>query len=82
MPSRPALACSDWGACAMRAGLYGLSLLCEEMPVTLFRLGECLTALGEGEQARRVFEELIESCRGRDEYRGLQDSAAHCLSTL
>ena len=88
MPQEPRYSFTA-GTCLQRlgrmreaAGLFGLSLLCEEMPVTLFRLGECLSALGEREQARRVFEETVERCRGQDDYRSLQDAAVASLRTL
>lgn len=57
-------------------GMFGASLFVEQMPVTVFRLGECLAASGEREQAHRAFHETVELCRGNDDWRELQDRAA------
>jgi len=60
----------NWGAAA---ALYGLSMSSEETPVAAFRMGECLAALRQRDNALEVLQIAYDLCRGDEHYRALQD---------
>lgn len=45
-----------------------------------FRVGECCTAVGDGEGAQRAYEHAVELARGDERYRHLQSAAMARLS--
>ena len=64
------------------AGMYGLSLIDNEQPITVFRMAECLAAAGEFDQARKGFDACFEMCRGDLDLRDVQDACAQALVLL
>jgi len=71
------------GSCMQRLGFfhtggrfYQQTFSLRKVPVAMYRLGECLAALGEKEEALKAFNTTFDMCRGREELRHLQDRAA------
>ena len=78
------------GACLQRlkqheaaALLYTQSLKCKPSDAAAaYRIGECLLAMGSSDEAKQVLEAAVELCRGKFEYRKLQDLANERLAAI
>ena len=64
------------------AAMFGLCVIGGDNPPAIYRMAECLAAMGDIEPAREAFDAAHEMCRARDEYRGLQDLCASALERL
>ncbi len=64
------------------ASMFALSLIDQEEPISVFRMAECLAAAGAFGPAREAFDACHELCRGRFEFRDLQDACADALVKL
>jgi len=64
------------------AAMFALCALSGDNPPAIYRMGECLVAMGEIEPAREALDSAHEMCRSSDEYRGLQDLCASALARL